>query len=57
MATASLWRMYGHNLPEMEDSSYLILLGAVGLALDVLHGFRGVRQTIVHEDTSLSQPL
>jgi Co/Zn/Cd efflux system component len=55
MATASLWRMYGHNPPEMDDSGYLVFLGALGLALDVLHVFCGVRQTIVHEDTSLSR--
>jgi hypothetical protein len=57
MATASLWRMYGHNPPLMDESGYLILLGAMGLALDVLHVFCGVRQTIVHEDQSLSRPL
>ena len=41
----------------MDESGYLILLGAIGLALDVLHVFCGVRQTIVHEDQSLSRPL
>lgn len=57
MATASLWCMYEHNPPLMDESGYLILLGAIGLALGVMHVFCGVRQTIVHEDQTLSRPL
>jgi len=55
MATQSLWRMYGHNPPVMDSSGYLILFGAAGLGLDILHVFCGVRQTIIHDDMSVNR--
>merc|ERR1711935_953391 len=55
MATFALWRMYGHDPPNLTNDGRLILFGVIGVALDVLHVFCGVKQTLVHDDIDLSR--
>jgi len=55
MATFALWRMYGHDPPEMSSAGWLILFGVFGVALDVLHVFNGVKQSLVHDDIELAR--
>merc|ERR1712146_394127 len=46
IAVFALWRMYGHNPPEMDSPGWLMLFGVGGVALDVLHVFSGVKQSL-----------
>eukprot|EP00658_Telonema_sp_P-2_P013268 TRINITY_DN15020_c0_g1_i1.p1 TRINITY_DN15020_c0_g1~~TRINITY_DN15020_c0_g1_i1.p1 ORF type:complete len:330 (-),score=73.56 TRINITY_DN15020_c0_g1_i1:514-1503(-) len=55
MATFALWRMYGHDPPQLDSPGWLILFGVLGVSLDVLHVFCGVNQTLVHDDIELSR--
>lgn len=55
MSTVALARMYGHDPPPLVQPGWLIFIGSIGLASDVLHAFSGVRQSIYHEESNLSR--